>query len=72
MLRIVLICIYDSFLVYLQGDEYVFESNWGEQLSSVVNPIPVVINLLTEECVAVDISEVGDISCKYYVEEYIY
>ena len=41
-----------------------FESNWGEQLSSVVNPIPVVLNLHSEECTAIDTSDVGDISCK--------
>ena len=44
-----------------------FESNWGEQLSSVVNPIPVVLNLNTEECTAIDVSKVGDISCKQYI-----
>ena len=44
-----------------------FESNWGEQLSSVVNPIPVMLNIHSEECTALDTSRVGDISCKHYV-----
>ena len=29
---------------------------------SVVNPVPVVMNLETEECTAVDLTEMGDIS----------
>ena len=41
-----------------------FESNWGEQLSSVVNPVPVVLNLDNEECTVLDTSKVGDISCE--------
>ena len=49
----------------MQGAEYVYETNWGEQLSSVVHPLPVVMNLSTEECTVLDTSEIGDISCKY-------
>ena len=48
----------------MQGAEYVYETSWGEQLSSVVNPIPVVLNLCTEECTVLNTSQVGDISCK--------
>ena len=48
----------------MQGAEYVYETNWGEQLSSVVNPLPVVLNLCTEECTVLDTSKVGNISCK--------
>ena len=29
-----------------------------------MNPIPVVLNLLNEECTAIDTANVGDISCK--------
>ena len=50
----------------MQGAEYVYETSWGEQLSSVVNPIPVVLNLCTEECTVLDTSQVGDISCKHF------
>ena len=39
-----------------------FESNWGEQLMSVVNPLPVVLDIDSEECTVIDISELGDIS----------
>ena len=48
----------------MQGAEYVYENSWGEQLSTVVNPIPVVLNLCTEECTVLNTSQVGDISCK--------
>ena len=48
----------------MQGIEYVYETSWGEQLSSVVNPLPVVLNLCTEECTVLDTFQVGDISCK--------
>ena len=41
-----------------------YESNWGEQLSSVVNPLPVVLNLHTEECTVLDITNLGDVSCE--------
>ena len=47
----------------MQGTEYVYETSWGEQLSSVVNPLPVVLNLYTEECTVLDTFQVGDISC---------
>lgn len=50
-----------------QGTEYVYESNWGEQLSSVVNPLPVVLDLDSEECTVLDVSKVGDISCENFV-----
>ena len=46
----------------LQGVEYVFEPNWGEQLSSVELPVPVVFQLASEECTVVDVSKVGNIS----------
>ena len=41
-----------------------YESDWGEQLTSVVNPLPVVLDLHTEECTVIDISKLGDISGK--------
>lgn len=34
-----------------------FESHWGEQLSTVVDPVPVVMSLQSEECVVVDIGD---------------
>ena len=55
----------------MQGAEYVYETNWGEQLSSVVHPLPVVLNLNTEECTVLDTSEIGDISCKHMLDSYI-
>ena len=51
--------------MHAQGAEYVYETSWGEQLSSVVNPLPVVLNLHTEDCTVLDTLAVGDISCKY-------
>ncbi|XP_064401064.1 acylamino-acid-releasing enzyme-like isoform X2 [Halichondria panicea] len=45
-----------------KGLEYVYDTNWGEQLSSVVNPVPMVMNLETEECTIVDLTDIGDIS----------
>lgn len=46
----------------LQGAEYVYESNWGDMLSSVVNPLPVVLDLHSEECTIIDTLKFGDIS----------
>ena len=43
----------------MQGGEHVFEEHWGEQLSSVVDPVPVVMSVDSEECAVV---EVGDVS----------
>ena len=50
--------------VHVQGTEYVYESDWGEQLPSVVNPLPVVLDLQSEECTVIDTSKLGDISGK--------
>lgn len=33
---------------------------------SVVNPLPVVLDLNSEECTVVDVSKLGDISGVYY------
>ncbi len=52
----------------LQGLEYVYDTNWGEQLSSVVNPVPIVMNLETEECTIVDLTDIGDISGQINIE----
>ncbi len=52
----------------LQGLEYVYDTNWGEQLSSVVNPVPIVMNLETEECTIVDLTDIGDISGEINIE----
>ena len=46
----------------LQGTEYVFESSWGEQLSTVVDPVPVVMSVGSEECRVLEVWEVGDVS----------
>jgi hypothetical protein len=51
-------------IYYVQGAEYVYESDWGEQLTSVVNPLPVVLDIQSEECTIIDISKLGDISGK--------
>ena len=40
-----------------QGAEHVFEEHWGEQLSSVVDPVPVVMSVGSEECSVVDIGD---------------
>ena len=53
-----------SHCVHVQGTEYVYESDWGEQLTSVVNPLPVVLDLQSEECTVIDTSKLGDISGK--------
>ena len=45
-----------------RGTEYVFESDWGEQLKGVVCPVVGVVNVRTEECSVVDSSKMGDIS----------
>ena len=45
-----------------QGTEYVFEPDWGEQLTGVVCPVVGVVNMRTEECSVVDTSKMGDIS----------
>ena len=50
----------DTFSV--QGGEYVFESSWGEQLNSVVDPRPVLLNLSSEECVVMETEKMGDLS----------
>lgn len=34
-----------------------YEDHWGEQLSSVVDPIPVVMSVESEECVVVDVGD---------------
>ncbi len=39
-----------------------FEPNWGEQLTDVELPVPVVLQLDTEECTVVDVSKAGDVS----------
>ncbi len=39
-----------------------YETNWGEQLSSVVSPVPVVTDLDTEEVTVIDLSNSGDVS----------
>ena len=46
----------------LQGAEYVFECSWGEQLSTVVDPVPVVMSVGSEECRVLEVWEVGDVS----------
>ena len=49
-------------VVFLQGAEHDYESNWGEQLSSVVHPVPVVLDWEKEQVVVMDTAGVGDIS----------
>ena len=39
-----------------------FESSWGEQLNSVVDPRPVLLNLSSEECVVMETEKMGDLS----------
>ncbi len=39
-----------------------YDTNWGEQLSSVVCPVPVVTDLDLEEATVIDLSNAGDIS----------
>lgn len=34
-----------------------YEDHWGEQLSSVVDPVPVVMSVESEECVVVDVGD---------------
>ena len=41
----------------VQGVEYVYEDHWGEQLTSVVDPVVVVMDVGSEECAVVDIGE---------------
>ena len=40
-----------------QGAEYMCEEDWGEQLTSVVDPVVVVMSLENEECDVVEIGE---------------
>ena len=53
-----------SLLPWLQGGEFDYESNWGEQLESVVHPVPVVLDLSSEEVTVIDTSQCGEISGK--------
>ena len=46
----------------LQGAEFLYEADWGEQLSSVVRPVPVVMDVGRGECEVVRVWEVADIS----------
>ena len=39
-----------------------YEADWGEQLSSVVHPVPVVMDVGSGEWQVVRVWEVGDIS----------
>lgn len=39
-----------------------YDPSWGEQLDSVVNPVPVVLDWETEECCVIDTEKMGDIS----------
>jgi acylaminoacyl-peptidase len=41
----------------VQGAEYVAEDDWGEQLTSVVDPVVVVMSVKSEEC---EVVEIGD------------
>uniref|UniRef100_A0A1X7UL96 Acylamino-acid-releasing enzyme N-terminal domain-containing protein n=1 Tax=Amphimedon queenslandica TaxID=400682 RepID=A0A1X7UL96_AMPQE len=36
------------------GTEYVYRQSWGEQLTTVINPIIVVLDIKTEECTVID------------------
>ena len=49
---------------WLQGAEFDYESSWGEQLESVVHPVPVVLDLKSEKVTLVDTSQSGKISGK--------
>ena len=40
-----------------QGDEYVCEEDWGEQLTSVVDPVVVVMSVQSEECEVVEVGK---------------
>ena len=40
-----------------QGAEFVCEDNWGEQLTSVVDPVVVVMSVESEECEVVEVGE---------------
>ena len=44
--------------------EFEYESNWGEQLESVVHPVPVVLDIDSEQVTVIDLSKCGDISGK--------
>lgn len=44
-----------------QGSEYKFREHWGERITSVVQPVVVVIDLSTEECIIVDCPD--NLSC---------
>ena len=44
-------------MTIVQGIEYVYEDHWGEQLSSVVDPAVVVMDVGSEECAVVGIGE---------------
>lgn len=37
-----------------QGAENIFQESWGEQLSTVINPVVIVLDILSEECVVVE------------------
>lgn len=49
-------------MTFFQGTEFDYETNWGEQLNSVVQPLPVVLDLVSEEVTVVDTAPIGDIS----------
>ena len=44
-------------MTIMQGVEFVYEDHWGEQLSSVVDPVTVVMDVESEECAVMDIGE---------------
>ena len=41
----------------VQGAEYIAKDDWGEQLTSVVDPVVVVMSVKSEECEVVEIGE---------------